>query len=80
MSSVSAKWKDEELLTLGLEMRATCLHPHPAVGSLNSYQRARLWRYIRDATGLSYYSELATILAAADNDIEGHLRVKELFE
>jgi hypothetical protein len=47
---------------------------------LKSYQRARIWRYIRDAMGLSYYSELANILAAADQDIEGHLRVKELFE
>ena len=30
--------------------------------------------------GLSYYTEIATIMAAVDEDVDGHLRVKEVFE
>ena len=30
--------------------------------------------------GFSYYTEIATIIANVDNEIGGHLRVKEIFE
>lgn len=79
LDDVAAMWRDEELDTLGLKYRVNCLHPTPTVGKLNPHQRARVWRYIRDCMG-PYYTELGNILAAADLDDEGHVRVKELFE
>jgi hypothetical protein len=47
---------------------------------LSGHQRARVWRYCRDALGKGNYTEVATILAAVDSEEDGHLRVKELFE
>jgi len=73
-------WSYDELSTLGLKFRETCLHPSPTIKDLNPYQKSRVWRYIRDVMGVGYYSELASIIAAVDNDEFGHIRVKELFE
>ena len=80
VTDVAAVWKDEELSTLEFKYRSTCLHPSPVIGNLKSYTRARVWRYMRDVMGLSHYPELAAIMAAADEDEYGHVRVKELFE
>lgn len=80
VSNIAAVWRDEELSTLEFKYRSTCLHPTPVIGNLKSYTRARVWRYMRDVMGLSHYSELAAIMAAADKDEFGHVRVKELFE
>ena len=80
ISDVAAVWRNEELSTLDFKFRSTCLHPSPVIGSLKSHTRARVWRYIRDVMGLSYYPELAAIMVAADEDEYGHVRVKELFE
>ena len=73
-------WNYNELTTLGLKYRETCLHASPTLKVLNPYQKARIWRYIRDVMGVGYYNELASILAYVDNDEFGHIRVKELFE
>lgn len=73
-------WSNEELSTLGLKYRKTCLHPSPTLGDLHPFQKARVWRYLRDAMGFSYYPEIASIMAAVDLDELGHLRVKEVFE
>jgi hypothetical protein len=73
-------WSDDELSSLGLKYRSTCLHPSPTINQLSPKQKARLWRYIRDVMGLSYYSEMASIMEAVDSDEHGHLRVKEVFE
>ena len=80
ISDVAAVWRNEELSTLDFKFRSTCLHPSPVIGSLKSYTRARVWRYIRDVMGLSHYPELAAIMVAVDEDDYGHVRVKELFE
>ena len=79
-TDVAAVWRNEELSTLEFRYRSTCLHPTPVIGTLKSYTRARVWRYMRDVMGLSHYPELAAIMAAADEDDDGHVRVKELFE
>jgi hypothetical protein len=73
-------WNYDELSSIGLKFRETCLHPTPTIKDLNPYQKTRVWRYIRDVMGVGYYSELASILAAVDNDEFGHIRIKELFE
>jgi SAM-dependent methyltransferase len=80
VTDIVPAWKDEELSTLDFRYRSTCLHPTPVFGNLKTYTRARVWRYIRDALGLGYYSELAAVMVAADSDQDGHVRVKELFE
>lgn len=82
VSMIAPLWKDSELSELGLKYRENTLHPSPVVGKLQPYQRARIWRYIRDALGVNYYNELAAVFAAVDakNETDGHLRVKELFE
>ena len=80
MTNIAAVWKDDELSSLEFKYRSTCLHPTPVIGNLKSYTRARVWRYMRDVMGLSHYPELAAIMAAADEDEFGHVRVKELFE
>lgn len=73
-------WNYDELSTLGLKYRANNLHASPILKVLNPNQKARIYRYIRDIMGVGYYTELASILAAVDNDEFGHIRVKELFE
>jgi hypothetical protein len=73
-------WSDSELSSLGLKYRSTCLHPSPVLSDLSPKQRARVWRYLRDVMGLSYFSEIAAVMAAVDADPAGHLRVKEVFE
>ena len=73
-------WDYNELGTLGFKYRENCLHPSPTIKNLTPIQRARMWRYIRDVMGVGYYTELAGILAAVDNDEFGHLRIKEVFE
>ena len=77
---VASPWSREELSTLELKYRHTTLHPSTMMHDLNGRQKARLWRYCRDALGKGTYSEVATILAAVDSEADGHLRVKELFE
>ena len=79
-ADVMKRWDYDELSSLGLKYRKTCLHPTPVIGSLQPFQRARIWRYLRDVLGLSYYTEIATVMAQADSDEQGHLRVKEVFE
>ena len=80
VSILSPMWKNDELTTLDFRRRETTLHPSPTIGKLKPVERARVWRYMRDVMGYSYYPELATILTAVDSDEEGHVRVKELFE
>lgn len=98
IADVLPLWKDSELSVtskLQLKYRDSCLHPSVMMYDLNPYQRARIWRYIRDAFGLSNYSELATILTSAFTvsssdsnsqfneslyDRRFDIRVKELFE
>lgn len=77
---VASPWNKDELSTLGLKYRHTTLHPSTMVHHLNCRQKARLWRYTRDALGNGNYTEVATILSAVDSEEDGHLRVKELFE
>eukprot|EP01038_Epipyxis_sp_PR26KG_P004711 gene4711-6614_t len=60
--------------------RSNCLHPSTVIQDLSPRMKARMWRYLRDAMGFSYYTEIATIMAAIDADSDGHLRIKELFE
>ena len=79
LADVSTKWSMDELSSLNLKYRTSCLHPSPTVGKLTPFQRARLWMYIRETMG-PHFPELGNILAAVDLDDEGHLRVKELFE
>ena len=79
-SFVEKIWNEDELSSLGLKKRMNTLHPSPVIRNLQPYQRARVWRYLRDAMGLSYYTEIASIFASVDNDTDGHLRVKEIFE
>mmetsp|Transcript_30950 Transcript_30950/g.69026 ORF Transcript_30950/g.69026 Transcript_30950/m.69026 type:complete len:405 (+) Transcript_30950:42-1256(+) len=73
-------WSDSELSTLGFKYRSSCLHPSPVLSNLSPKQRARVWRYLRDVMGLSYFSEIAAVMASVDADPAGHLRVKEVFE
>lgn len=80
VTTIAPIWNNEELSTIGLKYRSTCLHPTPVIGNLSPISRARVWRYLRDVMGLSYFPELASILVAADVDDDGHVRVKELFE
>lgn len=80
INDIKQLWTNNELSTLGLKYRLNCLHPSPTIKKLSPYQRARIWRYVRDAMGLSYYPEVARVIAAIDNIDDGHLRVKELFE
>lgn len=77
---VEEPWSMTELSTLNFKFRKSCLHPSAVVGKLNPYQRARVWRYLRDVMGMSHYSEMATIMAAVECDVDGHLRLKEIFE
>lgn len=79
-SDVASPWNKSELSTLSLKYRSTTLHPSVMMKDLNNHQKARLWRYCRDALGKGTYTEIATILAAVDREENGHLRVKELFE
>jgi len=80
VSALTSMFHLDELSTLDLRRRENTLHPTPVVGDLGAYERARVWRYLRDAMGYGFYSELADIMVAADADEEGHVRVKELFE
>lgn len=73
-------WSHDELSSLGLKYRTNCLHPTPTLNDLTPYQRARVWRYSRDILGLSHYSEMAGIVAHFEEQTNGHMRVKELFE
>ena len=73
-------WNENELSTLGLKYRMNSLHPSPVIKNLSPYQRARVWRYIRDAMGFSFYTEVANVIANVDCNVDGHLRVKEIFE
>jgi len=68
MQNVSRRWDYDELSTLGLRMRATCLHPSAMMDDLKPFQKARVWRYVRDAMGVGCYSEMAAIIAAVDAD------------
>jgi hypothetical protein len=79
-SDVASPWSKSELSSLDLKYRSTTLHPSTMMHDLNGHQKARLWRYCRDALGKGTYTEVATILAAVDSEEDGHLRVKELFE
>ena len=72
---VMTPWKEEELSSLGFKYRSTCLHPGPKLSDLRGKQKARIWRYVRDAIGQGHYKELSTIIAHAETT-----RVKELFE
>ena len=80
ISSLLPLWKMDELDTLNFRRREKTLHPSQTIGQLPPLERARLWRYIRDAMGYGYYKELANILVYADADPDGHIRVKELLE
>jgi len=73
-------WSNEEWSTLGFKFRATCLHPSPTVKSLKPKLKARVWRYLRDGMGLSYFPEIANIMYAVEQEPDGHLRIKEIFE
>lgn len=73
-------WSNDELSTLDFKYRSSCLHPTPTIKVLNPKQKSRVWRYIRDVMGLSYYSEMASIIECVDTDENGHLRIKEVFE
>ena len=73
-------WDKEELSSLGLKSRFSTLHPSQMVSQLSPYQKARMWRYLRDRMGVNHYTEVATILAAVDAHKDGHLRVKEVIE
>mmetsp|Transcript_23723 Transcript_23723/g.44038 ORF Transcript_23723/g.44038 Transcript_23723/m.44038 type:complete len:153 (-) Transcript_23723:36-494(-) len=77
---VASPWSIDELYSLDLKYRHTTLHPSTMMHDLHGKQKARLWRYCRDALGKGSYAEIATILAAVDSEADGHLRVKELFE
>ena len=79
-SHVASPWSMTELSTLDIPSRSSTLHPSTMVCDLNCYQKARVWRYCRDILRKGSYNEIATIMAGVDNDVEGHLRVKELFE
>jgi hypothetical protein len=70
----------DEISTLGLQFRSTCLHPSMKLLSLSGQQKGRIWRYVREAMGYSHYKELATIIAHVELFDNGHTRVKELFE
>ena len=65
---------------MGLKYRMNSLHPSPVIKNLSPYQRSRIWRYIRDAMGFSFYAEVANIIANVDCNVDGHMRVKEIFE
>lgn len=67
-NNISRHWSYDELSTLNLKYRATCLHPSTMMSALSSYQKARIWRYCRDVMGVGYYSEMAAIIAAVDSD------------
>lgn len=64
--NVSRLWTNDELSTLQLRFRATCLHPSTMMRHLHPYQKCRVWRYLRDAMGVGHYTEVATIMAAVD--------------
>jgi hypothetical protein len=68
MQNVSRHWDYDELGTLGLRMRATCLHPSTMMKDLKPWQKARVWRYLRDVMGVGYYTEMAAIIAHVDAD------------
>ena len=80
LSRVVPPYQREELGLMGLKMRSTCLDPSVMLCDLNPDQKARVWRYCRDAMGVSYYNELATIIYSIDSEVNGYIRVKELFE
>ena len=79
IEDIKSVWRDEELSTIGLRYRSTCLHPSSVVKEMQSYTRARIWRYLYDFFGHNSH-EIATIIAAVDEEENGHLRIKELFE
>ena len=70
----------DELYNLNFKRRNSTLHPSQVIGDLKPHERGRVFRYIRDAMGVGYYNEMATIMHAVDTSIDGHIRVKELFE
>jgi hypothetical protein len=81
MADISPVFTLDELSTLQLKYRENNLHPSPTLSDLRDPRtKARVWRYIRDCMGQSHFPELALILAAAEQDDAGHIRVKELFE
>jgi len=69
--NISKHWNFDELTSLGLKMRATCLHPSTMMSKLSHWQKARIWRYLRDAMGVGYYTEVAAVMAAVDADRGG---------
>ena len=73
-------WSYDELSSLGFKYRENCLHASPIIRDLKPHQLSRVWRYLRDVMGVGYYSEMAAIMAAVDDDEFGHLRIKEMFE
>ena len=64
--NVSKLWSNDELSTLQFKFRATCLHPSTMMKHLQPHQKCRVWRYLRDAMGVGFYTEVATIMAAVD--------------
>lgn len=77
---IEKKWVPEELSSLGLRQRKQCLHPSTTLQDLSPYQRARIWRYLRDMIGKGFYPEVARAVANLDHLPNSHMRMKELFE
>lgn len=77
---VAITWNNKELTSLRLKSRESTLHPSLMISQCSPYQKARIWRYLRQAMGKDHYTELTSIVHEVDVVTQGKVRVKEIFE